>query len=1323
MAGRLTEALSHGRTALTLLEAEPVRKLGYLGVLTDYCLRARNRKCAVEFDSQRFRLLAQLTDSDTRRKELRWEFIDGIGLTARGLLAFGNYQQGKELADVIREFTSALPAAENPWVYSDVRLVAGLWKIRNGELVEAAEHVEAAWATFLSRRVPTDVELLRFLPHVISAFRALGQQRRAVMLGEVAVPLVVNRGRASLYDTYSLLLELQSVKSDANDQIGATAATLYARQLLEEIELPDHELTFQRRLLNVLLLVDCFVQATKSCSESDKAAAELRGFIESPEARQASPSDIRDVVLALALHDLGHGRDLSNPVKAALRAASDLREPAQQAPEETSVSAAAMNKVAAFLDAVSAKNEPAAARAIEVAALTEIARARNRTSLAPFDVAPVSSYPRALYSLATAFLFNLRASRPDVEDLLFELAEVMNQSPQSVEGRFLELFALTETQQEAAALQAAHRLTQDLLLLERRVMSAKVNAWTGKDMPELKPGMDGQLLVRLDARSRELDRFDDVLKKVRQRQAASSPPLRSVQAALRPNERYITHLLLDNKSVTTCVSPKDSWAHVVTVDRSRFFRAVKLTQLALTNPSPPSQAVDSTFTVDEVSYLTEAVLAPQNDCFQGAEHIIFSPSEALRGVPLHVLLDPSAPKTSYSGRSLASMPWFGMRYSISNVSGYQHLLAARRLSSNSARPRAYLGVGDPLLTGQTVDGQARGKSVLRGMADGTGLSLAELGELPDTADELLTSAKSFGDTARVLTRESASEAAVRREMLRDYEVIAFATHGLIREEIEGVREPALVFTPTNSTWPADDGILTATDISRMDIGARVVVLSACNSAKFDIDLFGPEAASLSTAFFLAGARSTVASLWSVNSEATARLMKNFSAALAKGDGPAESLRRAMTQFVGSRDLPQGMTHPRYWASFTTYGDGSTRPMNANGLSYGLTGMPALQAEPGHIQRALPTSAGQVLVNGAVPQQEGKPYAGYIKVVSADGRTVWQRIDTGHHIHLVTAYPDGSAAALAYPNDVASSGAFELRVYASSGDVRFIGHVDRIANEAPLGAFSVDVDHFVLASTVIGSRTLRIRLVDARTGEVSATYQYAEKQLTNPTFQLLLAPDARLRVLVSGKRRLQDAKPALTKRGVIYDCSMRDETRTFSLTQRLEDVTDVSVYQGIRVVAGLLTSTGEQVLLANRHNPCTGELEGAALSTLTHDGVLKTQPIETSGLRASSSKLVETDRGFYIVAHVERTFDSAMVDDSSHQTLATDLHPIRGENLSKQVGFMLIHLDKSLRQLATEVALFGLSTYVEAAVPKGDELLLFGSTGDRQFGTTYRPRSP
>ena len=106
--------------------------------------------------------------------------------------------------------------------------------------------------------------------------------------------------------------------------------------------------------------------------------------------------------------------------------------------------------------------------------------------------------------------------------------------------------------------------------------------------------------------------------------------------------------------------------------------------------------------------------------------------------------------------------------------------------------------------------------------------------LPESREELQSLARSLnaGDGS-LLVGPDATETRVKASPLSDYQVVAFATHGLVAGELEGVSEPALVLTPPAEGTETDDGLLTASEVAHLKLNADWVILSACNTAVAD----------------------------------------------------------------------------------------------------------------------------------------------------------------------------------------------------------------------------------------------------------------------------------------------------------------------------------------------------------------------------------------------------------------------------------------------------------------------------------------------------------
>ncbi len=241
---------------------------------------------------------------------------------------------------------------------------------------------------------------------------------------------------------------------------------------------------------------------------------------------------------------------------------------------------------------------------------------------------------------------------------------------------------------------------------------------------------------------------------------------------------------------------------------------------------------------------------------------------------------------------------------------------------------SFLGVGAPDLPGpEPVQLAFRGPE--------NSLRVLGLGQLGMAEDELRQVSAALGiGRSRILVGENATEAMVRsveeggdgagEELVSPADLRAdmlmFATHGLMAGELAGLDEAALVLSPPvtgDMDASFNDGLLTTSEIAALDIDARWVVLSACNSASGNgqgVEAFG----GLAQAFLYAGADSLLASHWRVRDDAAARLTVATAEGTAQGLTPAQALRQAKLSLMEDGDVPLG-SHPAIWAPFVFVG--------------------------------------------------------------------------------------------------------------------------------------------------------------------------------------------------------------------------------------------------------------------------------------------------------------------------------------------------------------------------------------------------------------------
>jgi CHAT domain-containing protein len=345
-----------------------------------------------------------------------------------------------------------------------------------------------------------------------------------------------------------------------------------------------------------------------------------------------------------------------------------------------------------------------------------------------------------------------------------------------------------------------------------------------------------------------------------------------------------------------------------------------------------------------------ALLSPFEDLIAG-RHLIVVPHGPLAAVPFQVLVTQPPDRWAAETERYTKAAWLVARQPVTVLPSVASLKALRRAAGRSAAANAYVGFGNPLLTGprgsdrsawereacampRPVAAAAERAAPIRGaIPDFYRGALADVeairrqAPLPETADEVCAVAASLGSGA-VYLGGRATELQLKDlnagRALKTFRVVHFATHGLMAGETRlvagSLAEPALILTPPASASDADDGLLTASEAAQLELDADWVILSACNTAAAGGEAGGQALSGLARGFLYAGTRALLVSHWYVDSEAAVRLVTATFAELKRDAslGRAEALRRAMLAQIrdgGAR------AHPSYWAPFVLVGEG------------------------------------------------------------------------------------------------------------------------------------------------------------------------------------------------------------------------------------------------------------------------------------------------------------------------------------------------------------------------------------------------------------------
>ncbi len=360
----------------------------------------------------------------------------------------------------------------------------------------------------------------------------------------------------------------------------------------------------------------------------------------------------------------------------------------------------------------------------------------------------------------------------------------------------------------------------------------------------------------------------------------------------------------------------------------------------------------------KLSYeLYELLLKPVEAGWKPAKNLIVVTNGALGLLPLSLL--PTAPNADVAPDEdplfvgYRNVPWLARTHAVSTVPSAAALRTLRQLPPGKSGRGDLVAFGDPYFNSdQQVEAESEAKvqvadaggNVTRGgplkrrnSPKLDGVDSAELGllpRLPDTADELKSIALALqADPSKVLfLGKDATEGAVKKMDLSGFRILAFATHGLVPGELNGLTQPALALSSPKVTGEGGDGLLTMEEILSLKLDADWVILSACNTGAGAGA--GAEAASgLGRAFFYAGTRALLVTNWSVHSQSARQLVTDLFKRQA--DDPklsrSEALRQAMMALIDGPGYLNGegktefaYAHPLFWAPYTIIGDGGVR---------------------------------------------------------------------------------------------------------------------------------------------------------------------------------------------------------------------------------------------------------------------------------------------------------------------------------------------------------------------------------------------------------------
>jgi CHAT domain-containing protein len=360
-------------------------------------------------------------------------------------------------------------------------------------------------------------------------------------------------------------------------------------------------------------------------------------------------------------------------------------------------------------------------------------------------------------------------------------------------------------------------------------------------------------------------------------QVAESLPLDKIQELMPDGVQLLQYAVLRDKVIIWLITKSDFSTTITDIDSKKLTEDVAGSLKLI-------YSKDETETASELKRLYEILIRPVESSLNKEKLLCIVPDKDLNYVPFAALI-------SKSGRYLVQ-DYRLMLSPSASVFTYCSMDAKAKSANKMER---LLAVGNP-----SFDRQAYPQYANLAAAEHEANSVAALYHSP-----------------RVLIRERATVDAVKVELERS-DVAHFAAHYVIDQQ-SSLSSKLLLAKPESNGGQAapESGQLESRDVCRMKLSrTRLVVLSGCQTG-IERQYGGEGPTSFARQFIVAGVPVIVASLWPVDSEASAQLMIAFHRFRREGNSTGGALARAQQDMIQGDD--SRFRRPYFWASFMIIG--------------------------------------------------------------------------------------------------------------------------------------------------------------------------------------------------------------------------------------------------------------------------------------------------------------------------------------------------------------------------------------------------------------------
>ncbi len=405
---------------------------------------------------------------------------------------------------------------------------------------------------------------------------------------------------------------------------------------------------------------------------------------------------------------------------------------------------------------------------------------------------------------------------------------------------------------------------------------------------------------------------------------AEAPNAGRIRSNLQPSDLWLAMVPIGAKCVVMAVTLKQARVRLQGIDRGTSLTLIqRIRQSVSATPSRP-------FDFEAAQQVYTLLFGGFDDLVRGSNRMFVSVSGELSALPFACLLRGGQPlrTSSPTATQYRAAAWLVRSHTLVQLASLARWSGHEPVAAPGSSAVPLMSWANPAFGDECAVDSPRNAGGREG-SDGFDVAgLDRLGVdwasvnfpcLPATRAEAEALARVIGPGAVMIQGPAATRASVLRAsqdgQLRQASILHFATHGLAPGEVVGVREPALVMSKADGAMASQ--LLTLDDIFGLRISARMVLLSACNTASAARP-GGDALGGLVRGFLYSGARSVMGTHWAVHDKSASEFVAQFMRLSSPREAStAQALRATMLSMLDGQQgaLPE-WSHPSHWAPFT-----------------------------------------------------------------------------------------------------------------------------------------------------------------------------------------------------------------------------------------------------------------------------------------------------------------------------------------------------------------------------------------------------------------------